>query len=199
MSEPARVDFAALPVSGGFRLDTRFTLVEAPPLPEPEHEQEPAPEDPCASAYAAGYAEGMAKAHREAAERERIEAASREALTLSITRLDRDMEEELRERLRETVVALCEAAIAPLALDSAALEKRIERAASMLARIDDERVIRLHPDDLALVAPRLAEDWDVQPDPALARGAIRVEARTGGVEDGPEQWRCAIAEALARC
>ena len=49
----------------------------------------------------------MAKAHREAAERERIEAASREALTLSITRLDRDMEEELRERLRETVNRYC--------------------------------------------------------------------------------------------
>ncbi|MET0587033.1 MAG: FliH/SctL family protein [Novosphingobium sp.] len=197
MSEPARVDFAALPVSGGFRLDTRFTLVEAPLLPEPE--PEPAREDPCVVAYADGYAAGMVRARQEAEERERIEAASRDALALSIARLDRDMEEELRQRLRDTVAALCEAAIAPLALDQTALKERIERAASMLARIDDERVIRLHPDDLALVAPRLAEDWDVQPDASLARGAIRVEARSGGVEDGPEQWRMAIAEALARC
>jgi flagellar assembly protein FliH len=69
----------------------------------------------------------------------------------------------------------------------------------MLARIDDERVIRLHPDDLTLVAPRLSGGWEVQPDPALTRGAIRIEARNGGVEDGPEQWRQAIEEVLSRC
>lgn len=197
MSEPARVDFAVLPASGGFRLDRRFTVLAASPPPEPE--PEPAPEDPCAAAYADGFAAGMAQAGQEAAERERIEAASREAFALSIARLDRDMEAELRQRLRDTVTALCEAAIAPLALDTAALEARAERAASMLARVDDERVIRLHPGDLALIAPGLSGDWDVQPDPSLARGAIRVEARNGGVEDGPEQWRSAIAEALARC
>lgn len=197
MSEPARVDFVALPASAGFRLDTRFAEVEAPPMPELEPELQP--EDAAAPAYAEGFAAGMAQAQAEAAERERAEVASREALALSITRLDRDMEEELRQRLRDTVVALCEAAIAPLALDKAALEIRIERAASMLARVDDERVIRLHPDDLSLVAPQLSADWHVQPDPSLVRGAIRVEARNGGVEDGPEQWRSAIEEALSRC
>ena len=162
----------------------------------PEPEPEPAPEDSRAAAYAEGFAAGLAQAQLEAREREGIDAACREALALSISRLDSQMEEELRARLRDTVAALCETAIAPLALDRAALEARVERAASMLARIDDERVVRLHPDDLALVA---SGDWDVQPDPALARGAIRVEARNGGVEDGPEQWRRTIEEALARC
>jgi flagellar assembly protein FliH len=33
----------------------------------------------------------------------------------------------------------------------------------------------------------------------LERGALRVEAANGGVEDGPAQWRQAIAEALALC
>jgi flagellar assembly protein FliH len=197
MSEPARVDFAMLNTSAGFRLDPRFTIVEA--LPPPEPEPEPEPEDPVGNAYAEGYAVGEAKVLAEAAERERIAAASREAMGLSITRLNREMEEELRQRLRDTVAALCEAAIAPLALDETALEARIERAVAMLSRADDERVVRLHPEDAALVGPRLAEDWEIMPDPSLTRGSIRVETRNGGVEDGPEQWRRAIGEALARC
>ena len=70
---------------------------------------------------------------------------------------------------------------------------------TMLARADDDRVIRLHPDDMALVAPRLAPDWGVEPDPALERGSLRVETASGGVEDGPATWRRAIAEALHQC
>jgi len=71
----------------------------------------------------------------------------------------------------------------------------------MFSRADDERLIRLHPEDLALIKPQLPKDWHFFPDPALERGAIRVEARQGGVEgggveDGPAQWRRAIAEAL---
>ncbi len=77
--------------------------------------------------------------------------------------------------------------------------RRIDKAVSMLARADDDRVIRLHPDDLALIGPRLAAEWDVQADPALERGALRVESGNGGVEDGPEQWRRAIAEAFHQC
>ena len=34
------------------------------------------------------------------------------------------------------------------------------------------------------------------PDPALERGALGSRAPNGGVEDGPAQWRRAIAEAL---
>ena len=69
----------------------------------------------------------------------------------------------------------------------------------MLARADDERLIRLHPDDIALLSPRFAADWQVAPDPALERGALRVETPNGGVEDGPDLWRRAIAEALHQC
>ena len=104
-----------------------------------------------------------------------------------------------RHPLRDTVAALCEAAIAPLALDEDALARRIVTAVSMLARADDERVIRLHPDDLDLVSQRLSAEWQVEPDPTLERGAVRVETATGGVEDGPGQWRRAIAEALHQC
>ncbi len=110
----------------------------------------------------------------------------------------------LRQRLLATVVALCEAALAPLALDMPALARRVERAAALFMRADDERVIRLNADDLAVVRDLLPPDWAFVPDPALERGALRVETRSGGLaaggaEDGPTQWRQAIAEALDSC
>lgn len=205
MSEFAPLSFAT--ARQGFRGDPRLGAGEgwaeparaapdpAPPPPEPE---EPAP-DPLALAWADGHALGLAEGRAEGEARLREEAAAREGLALSFARLDRALEEELRLRLRDTVVALCEAAILPFALDAEALARRIETAVAMLARADDDRVIRLHPEDIALVAPRLAGDWRIEGDPALERGALRVETATGGVEDGPATWRRAIAEALHQC
>lgn len=199
MSELPRLSFDTLGGSSGFRTDARFTTASehAYPMPNPVPEDEP--EDPLAVAFAEGYAAGAAQAHAEAERQTEAEAAARELLALSFERLDRDLAEELRLRLRDTVAALCETAIAPLALDDDALVRRVERAVSMLSRADDERLIRLHPDDLALVAPRLSADWQVLADATLERGAVRVESTQGGVEDGPEQWRRAIAEALRQC
>uniref|UniRef100_UPI002601EB82 FliH/SctL family protein n=1 Tax=Novosphingobium sp. TaxID=1874826 RepID=UPI002601EB82 len=85
------------------------------------------------------------------------------------------------------------------AADPEALARRVEIAAGMLARAADERVIRLHPEDLALVGARLPEDWHFEPDPGLERGALRVEGAAGGVEDGPAIWLRALSEALAAC
>jgi flagellar assembly protein FliH len=69
----------------------------------------------------------------------------------------------------------------------------------MLSRADDDRTIRLHPDDWALIGPQLPKDWKISPDPSLERGALRVETQNGGVEDGPAQWRRALAEAFHAC
>ena len=179
--------------SAGFRSDARFGIAPAAP-PQAACEAE----DPIAVSWAQGYLAGTEQAQAEAAGTVRIDAGARDKLALAFTRLDRDLEDELRQRLRDTVAALCEAALAPLALDEAALLRRIERAMALFARADDERVIRLHPGDLALVSPRLAKDWRILPDPALERGALRIEAENGGVEDGPAQWRLAIAEALGQ-
>lgn len=189
--------------SAGFASDARFAspgeAAAPPPAAAPEDEPAHEPEDPLEVAFARGLAEGMAQAEALARARDEENATAREALALSFARLDRGLEEELRLRLRDTVAALCEAAILPLALDEAALAARVERAVAMLARADDDRVIRLHPLDMELVAPRLSAEWRIEPDPALERGALRVETATGGVEDGPAQWRRAIAEALHQC
>lgn len=194
-----RLPLQALSGGGGFRSDLRFAPPGAPPAAGAELHPQAEPEDPLAIAFAEGYAAGATEAHARAAEQAAAEAAAREKLELAVARLDAELETELRQRLRDTVAALCETAIAPLALDEDALMRRIERAVSLLARADDERVIRLHPDDVALLGPRFATDWQVLPDPSMERGALRVETPSGGIEDGPDLWRRAIAEALHQC
>jgi flagellar assembly protein FliH len=69
----------------------------------------------------------------------------------------------------------------------------------MLARADDDRVLRLHPDDINILGDTLPSALRVESDPALSPGTVRIETAQGGVEDGPVQWRQALAEALARC
>ncbi|MCJ2178257.1 FliH/SctL family protein [Novosphingobium album (ex Hu et al. 2023)] len=195
----------------GFRPDKRFEALqdehepEQPPPTEPEPAPEPVPEpeeerpDPVAEAFAQGFSAGHEHAQSEAEARAAADAAAFEGLKLAFGRLDATLEEELRLRLRDTVVALCEAALAPLAIDEDALVRRITRAASMLARADDERLIRLHPDDIKLIAPRLSREWHVKADPTLERGTVRIDSQNGGVEDGPATWRLAITEAMHEC
>ena len=183
--------FEALARKDGFTRDVRF----AGPL----HSLLPVPADPLAQAFADGHAAGFSEAETAAAVLAKSDAAARAMIELSLARLDTELAEALRQRLLATIEMLCEAAIAPLALDRKLLAERVARAAAMLARADDERLLRLHPDDLALIAAQLPDGLSVLADPALERGALRVETSNGGVEDGPQQWRRAITEALSAC
>ena len=89
--------------------------------------------------------------------------------------------------------------LAPLAIDEQALLARIDKAVAMLSRNYDERTLRLNPDDMALLSEKLRAEWSAQADPSLPRGTLRVESTEGGIEDGPETWRRAIADALGPC
>lgn len=182
---------------GGFSRDRRFAsaadLVDMnlPPPPEPE--------DPVVLAWSDGHAAGLAEAEAAHVAEMATQDAARHRIELSLVRMNAEMIEQLQERLRETVLALCEEAVRPAAIDPAGLSRRVASAAAMLARADDDRVIRLHPEDLALVRDGLPADWVFESDPALERGALRVEGAHGGIEDGPEQWRIALVEALKSC
>lgn len=196
--------FEALARPSGFRADARYgganpALSTPQPEPEPALPDEDLGPDPLAEAFTQGFAAGHDQASAEAAARTAEDHAAREGLALSFQRLDDVLAEELRQRLRDTVAALCGAALGPFALDEEALLRRIGTAVAMLSRADDERTIRLHPADLALVSPRLAADWTVEADASLERGTVRVDTPGGGVEDGPATWRLAIAEALGKC
>jgi len=182
----------------GFVQDSRFAIGPRGPRAAAHHHDDE-PEDPVALAFAEGFALASEQVRAELEAERNADAAAREAMSLSLTRLDAEMAETLRERLTDTVMALCEATLVPYALDEKVLARRIERAVAMFSRAEDERVIRLNPEDLALLTDHLREEWTVLPDPALERGALRVETQSGGVEDGPAQWRRALAEAFHAC
>ncbi|MBX9645277.1 MAG: flagellar biosynthesis protein [Novosphingobium sp.] len=184
--------YAALAGSSGFASDPRYG--GGAPRPEPLEA-----EDPLTQTWQQGYAAGFAEAQHTARELAEAETEGRAGIELSLARLDAELAEQLRQKLFATVEALCAAVIAPLALDQVALAARVERAAAMLARADDDKLLRLNPDDLKLVAKQLPKGLEVLEDPALERGALRIESQSGGVEDGPAHWRRAIAEALAQC
>jgi len=159
----------------------------------------PDPEDPVETAYVQGYAKGAEDARAAALIAAATDDAARHRIEAALARMDGDALDQFRERLRTTVLALCQSVLVPAAIEPAALAARVEAAAAMFARAADERVIRLHPEDLALIHARLPEEWHCDPDPSLERGAVRVESNGGGVEDGPAQWRNALEEALLKC
>ena len=150
-------------------------------------------------AFAAGYAQGAADAEAAFGEAMAQQDAARTRIELAFGRLDADLTRDLEARLREMILALCAPLLADFATDPVALTRRVETAAAMLARAADERVIRLHPEDLALIGARLPEDWHFEPDPSLDRGALRIEGAAGGVEDGPAGWLRTLTEALGGC
>ena len=81
----------------------------------------------------------------------------------------------------------------------ALLKVPLSAAAALLQRKTDERVIHLNPSDHALVMPLIDPALTLVPDPTIERGGLRIDTEDGGVEDGPAQWRQAIAEALGQC
>lgn len=178
--------------SAGFARDPRFaaTLSDAGAYPAA---------DPQGEAYARGYAEGAAQARVEAEAAAATREAQLSAIELSFATWDKASAAALRERLRQTVLALCEEAIMPMALDAGSLALRIDRACEMLQRAQDERRVMLNPEDLDLLAGRLPADLNVAADPMVERGALRIETADGGIEDGPAQWRRILAEAFREC
>ena len=152
--------------------------------------------DPVTEAYERGYAEGAANAAEDARLAEEDRNAARGAIELAFERLDADDAAQLSEKLRHTVLALCEAAVLPLALEPEGLRQRVERAVGMLQRAQDERVVRLNPEDLVLIGARLPKSLTVEADASVERGGLRIETTDGGVEDGPSHWRRALAEAF---
>lgn len=149
--------------------------------------------------WQAGYDEGLEEARASAARGAEALSGASAALGRALSRIDDQQAADLTERLRDTVVALCSSVIDNAAIDPDALARRIAAALSMLRRSDDERLLRVHPDDADLLASWLPEDVTVLPDLALDRGSIRLETSTGGLESGPRQWREAIAAAVRGC
>ncbi|MBO9516531.1 MAG: hypothetical protein J7493_00540 [Porphyrobacter sp.] len=178
-----------------FSRDPRFSVLfgEAPVVPGK------APPDPVAEAYERGLREGAAAAAVEAERLDHEREAARQKIELAFALFDQRSATDLAERLRQTVHALCEAAVIPLAIDPDGLAKRTEKAVSMLQRAQDEKLVLLNPEDFDLVRQRLPKDFKVQADPSVERGGLRIETADGGIEDGPAHWRRMLTEAFREC
>lgn len=177
---------------GAFRADSRFAGLSgtnAAAIP-----REPC-DDPLLGAWDAGFRTATDQIHADRAR----DAAATAQVDLAFARLTDKEAEALAEKLRETVIALCGSVLDGASIDPEPLSRRIASALALLRRSTDEKVLRLHPDDLALIGNRLPPDLDARADPALERGALRIETSAGGVEDGPAQWREAVAAAVRAC
>lgn len=154
--------------------------------------------DPIAAAHAAGRAEGYAAALAEAAAdvgRDRaLSDALGEALN-SVTRFDRD---RVALRLRQTVLTLVGRLVGEIGISGELIATRIAAAVDILADSAESALLRMHPDDVALVHGKLPSTLFAIGDEAIARGSFVLESASTIVEDGPEQWISQLTQAIDR-
>lgn len=173
---------------------------EALPFGEPEPEPNPMPDapapDPRAEALLAAFARGKAAGRAEAAAEAEDRAARHRALRLTFHALDEAALGVLAADLAATVLTLTEAVLGEVAVDRAGLLARCAEAARRIGGAAESLALHLNPEDIALIGDEGIAGWNIVPDPAIARGALRIESPEGAVSDGPEEWRRAIAAAV---
>ncbi|EAQ28895.1 hypothetical protein NAP1_14888 [Erythrobacter sp. NAP1] len=197
--EQPRVDdwISALADSGGFveGLPSAGISSPAPLTTPPPSEGEPQTEDTpdhIAEAFETGKAEGIAEAQ---SEQTKIESARRE-LRLTFQAFDGEATDAFAAELAETVMALCEAAIADFRADPESLLARCKIAASRFGAAASDCRLHLNPADLELLGDQALSDWDVIADQSVERSGLRFEAHDGTISDTPTDWRRSIAAAL---
>ncbi|MDP5104458.1 MAG: hypothetical protein NWP98_11075 [Erythrobacter sp.] len=171
--------------------------VREPELPTGRQPDVPEPvPDPAEHALARAFADGEAAGRRAAAAEADAAAARQRALRLAFRSLDETAREVLSHDLADTVIALCDSAIAGCVIDRDGLLARCQAAARRIGGAAEALNLHLHPDDLALLGPDALGGWQVTPDPAQERGRVLIEGAEGVVSDGPAEWRRAIAAAV---
>lgn len=170
-------------------------LAQVPATARSPEEMVPEP-DAAAIAIARAYADGEA-AGRAAAESAADAAATRQrALRLAFRSLDEAARDVLAEDLADTVMTLCDAALAGAAIDRDALIARCHAAARRIGGAAEALTLHLHPEDLATLDAEALAGWQVMPDAELERGGVLIQGADGAVSDGPAEWRRAIAAGL---
>ena len=153
--------------------------------------------DPLAAAHAAGYAEGLAAAAAAAQETANRDGAllGDLATALGTDRIDR---ERVAAQLRQTVLFLVSKLVGEVGIAPDVLAGRIETAADLLSDSAESALLRVHPDDVALLEGRLPKSIFAAGDPGVARGSFVLESASTIVEDGPELWLDQLAQAIDR-
>ena len=154
--------------------------------------------DPIAAAHAAGYAAGMEAALAEIAASGERDRALLAALTQALQADDRIDRAGVARRLRQTVLFLVTRLVGEVGVAPDMLARRIDSAADMLSDAAESAMLRVHPDDVALLEGKLPRQIFAIGDAAVARGAFVLESASTIVEDGPELWLEQLAQAIDR-
>ncbi|GGA44015.1 FliH/SctL family protein [Sphingomonas psychrolutea] len=154
--------------------------------------------DPVAAAHAAGYAEGVEAALAEVAATGERDRALLIALTDALQADDRVDRDAVARRLRQTVLLLVTRLVGDIGIAPDLLASRIEAAADLLSDAAESAMLRVHPDDVALLEGKLPRQIFAIGDASVARGAFVLESASTIVEDGPEEWLEQLAQAIDR-
>lgn len=157
--------------------------------------------DPIGAAHAAGHAEGYAEGLAVAAQQfqARAEAEARDGQMIDAiaqalsSRVDR---QAVAEQLRQTVLVLVTKLVGEIGVDGDRLASRIEAAIDLMADAQEAALLRVHPDDVALLEGRLPQSIFPVGDAALERGSFVLESASTVVEDGPSMWLDQLAAAI---
>ncbi|HVI98185.1 MAG TPA: FliH/SctL family protein [Sphingomonas sp.] len=166
--------------------------------PDPNQQEATGFVDPVAAAHAAGHAEGKAAALAEAAEEAARNRALIEGIVAALGNGDRYDRETMAAQLRQTVLLLVKRIVGETEIDAALLAARIETAADMLADAAESALLRVHPDDVALLEDRLPKNVFAAGDAQVKRGSFVLESASTIVEDGPDLWLEQLGQAIDR-
>ena len=154
--------------------------------------------DPLEAARTAGYDEGYAAALADMQADAGRDRALLSALTDSLrtaSGVDRD---QLAERLRATVLLLVQRLVGEVGVAPALLAARVTAATELLADASESAMLRVHPDDVALLDGALPATVFAVGDAHVARGSFVMESASTIVEDGPELWLEQLGAAIDR-
>ncbi len=154
--------------------------------------------DPVAAAHAAGFAEGVEATLAELDATGERDRALLTALTTALQADDRIDREAVAQRLRRTVLFLVTRLVGEVGISPDILARRIDAAADMLSDAAESAMLRVHPDDVALLEGKLPRQIFAIGDASVTRGAFVLESASTIVEDGPEVWLEQLAQAIDR-
>ena len=154
--------------------------------------------DPINAAHEMGFAEGKAAGLAEAAANNARDRGLIEAIAAELRAAGHLDRERMAAQLRQTVMLLVGRLIGEAGVDGALLARRIEAATELLADSAESALLRVNPDDLALLDGRLPKTVFAAGDAAVERGSFVLESASTIVEDGPALWLEQLSQAIDR-
>jgi flagellar assembly protein FliH len=152
-----------------------------------------------ADGYAAGHAEGYAAGSEEGQTRAREGAARIAEILENLEQAAGTLEQSVADQLLNTAVEIAHQVVRQsLRIRPELLLPVVREAVAALQPGSGRLVLRVHPDDVALIREHMGEqllhnDWRIVEDPSLTRGGCRVELGASDVDATVEtRWKQVI-------